>query len=66
MQGAAICLFVKAHSRVRSPSFTQPSFRHTWLMAGARMAGRTKQMSTRPNQWKPVGVMAAAPLAMAS
>ena len=41
--------------RVRSPSLTQPSFLHTALRSGHRIAGRTKLMSTRPSQSKPVG-----------
>ena len=58
-------LLLPCYDSVKSPSFTQPSFRQTPLSSGQRTAGSTKQMSTSPIQSIAPGTMAAAPLARA-
>ena len=45
--------------KVRSPSFTQPRRLHTWLIAGASIAGSIKEISISPIQSKAVGLIAA-------
>ena len=54
--------FFCAQESLRSPSWTQPSRRQSALMAGARTAGRMKQIKMRPIQSKAVGTIGTAPL----